>query len=125
VGKSDWVKMSRDAFQVVAALTVLVLGASSALAHTQSDVHVLTLSNGTKPTQIAARDAPCPLGTVDKSGYCVDGNARPDKPAAPPPLLRSPRLQMQNVIQSIQNLKHKCGPTEVWSAAANGCVEND
>ncbi len=105
--------MSRGSWQVLAqalaAVSVLVVSAAGARALTSP----------------SARDHACPQGSVDKNGYCADAKAPPQKQAQPPLLLRSPSQQMQNLIQSIQNLKYKCGPTQSWSAQAKACIDND
>ena len=103
--------------QALAAVSVLAFGAAGARA--------LAASTRSKPTVIAARDQACPQGTVNKNGYCADGQAPPQMQAQSPSLLRSPSQQIENVIQSIQNLKYKCGPTQFWSAQVRACVEKD
>ena len=117
--------MSRDAWQILAASIVLAFGVAGARAQSSFDGQMLATSSSSRPTEIAARNAPCPHGTVDKKGYCADGEAPPGKQAKPPPLLRSPAQQMENVIQSIRSLQHKCGPTQVWSAQEMACIESD
>jgi hypothetical protein len=119
--------MSRDAWQILAALIVLGFGFGVAGARAQSSVdeQMLAKSSSSRPTEIAARNATCPHGTVYKKGYCAEGEAPPEKQAKPPPLLRSPAQQIENVIQSIRSLQHKCGPTQVWSAQEKVCIEND
>jgi hypothetical protein len=119
--ENDGVRMSRGFWQVLApalaAVSVLAFGAAGARA--------LTSPTGSRSSVIAERDRACPPGSVDKNGFCADADALPQKPAQPPQLLRSPSQQMQNVIQSIQNLKYKCGPTQSWSAQAKACIDND
>jgi len=106
-------------------MSVLALGVAGARAQSDVDGPALTAATSFKATVIAARNATCPQGSVDKNGYCADGEPPPQRQAQPPPLVRSPTRQMQDVIQSIQNLKHKCGPTQFWSAEVRDCIENN
>ncbi len=58
----------------------------------------------------------------EDAGACQWDGGPPKKQAQPKP---STTQQIQNIIQGIQNLKHKCGKTQFWSAQEKGCVEND
>jgi len=67
----------------------------------------------------------CPKGMYGKNGYCVQAKGSGSAQAAPQPPPPNTAQQIQNIIQGIQNIKHKCGPTQFYSKAEGGCIEDD
>ena len=61
----------------------------------------------------------------EDAGACQFDGGPPKQQAQPQQPKPSTTQQIQNIIQGIQNLQHKCGPTQFWSAQEKGCVEND
>lgn len=67
----------------------------------------------------------CPRGTYGKNGFCVQAKGSGSAQAAPQPPPPNTAQQIQDIIQGIQNIKHKCGPTQFYSKAEGGCIEDD